>query len=337
MSNVAKIFSIDGRELLIDNIVKSYKESLNTYDSDQLDELIKGNIDIKKFSDGEITTQFTEAVRGKKVFLVCSTNTSDNIMKLMLASDAARRASAQEIIAVMPYYGYARQDRKDGLRGPVGARVIANILKANGVNRVIAIDLHAEQIQGFFNMPVDHINAQWIFLPYIKELVKRGEIKNLTLCSPDAGGTKRVDKYYKRLNDSTMVLMSKRRASANVVESMELIGDVKGRDVIIIDDMVDTAGTLCKAAQIIMDEGASSVRAMCTHAILSGSAEKKLIESPLKELIISDTIDNSVNKEEIEKSGTKIISLTCASSISKIIKAINNSKSAKELIHPGEE
>lgn len=322
-----KIFSIDGRIEFAEKVVMEFNDCYTTGDYIDL-----GKVNIEQFSDGEITVQFNEYVRGQKVFLICSTNNSDNIMKIMLAADAARRASAEEIVAVLPYYGYSRQDRKDGLRGAVGAKVVANMLIANGVNRLITIDLHAEQIQGFFNIPVDHISGWNIFLPELKWMIDSGEIQNPTLCSPDAGGVKRVNSVFKKLvasgfEDTTVVMFSKMREKPNSVARLDLIGDVKNRDVIIIDDMVDTAGTLCGTAEEIMKAGASSVRAIITHGVLSGPALKRIHESKLTELIISDTLllyDPVPYNGEMEK----IRVVSSSSEIARIIAAITNKKSA---------
>lgn len=331
----AKIFSIDGRTEFADKIISNLNSSLAS-------DLFKlGKTTINKFSDGELTVKFNEYIRGHKVFLISSTTDSDNIMKLMLASDAARRASAKEIIAVIPYYGYSRQDRKDGLRGAVGARVITNMLVSNGVNRVITIDLHAEQIQGFFNIPVDHISGWNIFLDVIKNMINNNEISNVTLCSPDAGGVKRVNSFFKRLigagYDVEMAIFNKMRAKANHVERLDLIGNVKGRDVIIIDDMVDTAGTLCGTAEEIMSAGAKSVRAICTHGILSADAITKIRNSKLTEIILSDTIEEKYIQHiksdpyTNKQINTKFTTISCAKQIARIIDAVCESKSADEL------
>lgn len=325
-----KIFSIDGRIDFAEKIVEKFNLDYTTGPTINL-----GDINVEKFSDNEITTQFNEYLRGQKVFLVCSTNNSDNIMKIMLAADAARRASAEEIIAVLPYYGYARQDRKDGLRGAVGAKVVANMLIANGVDRLITIDLHAEQIQGFFNIPVDHISGWNIFLPELKSMINSGKIKNPTLCSPDAGGVKRVNAIFKKLvssgfEDTTMVMFSKMREKPNSVARLDLIGDVRGRDIIIIDDMVDTAGTLCGTAEEIIKAGATSVRAIITHGVLSGNALQRINDSVLTELIISDTLP-LYNPVPYNEELNKVRVISCSGEIARIIAAITNKKSAELL------
>ena len=231
-----------------------------------------GNVIFSRFSDGEFQPSFEESVRG-------------NLMEMLLMIDAAKRASAKHITAVMPYFGWARQDRKDKPRVPIAAKLVANLLETAGATRVITMDLHADQIQGFFEIPVDHLYASTIFVPYIKSL----NLENLCIASPDMGGSKRAHSYAKFLN-SDVVICYKQRKKANVIEKMELIGDVEGKNVILVDDMVDTAGTLVKASEIMKDKGAVSVRAICTHAILSGNAVEKVENSPMEELIVTDSI-----------------------------------------------
>ena len=245
-----------------------------------------GNVIFSRFSDGEFQPSFEESVRGARVFIIGSTHpTSENLMEMLLMIDAAKRASAKHITAVMPYFGWARQDRKDKPRVPIAAKLVANLLETAGATRVITMDLHADQIQGFFEIPVDHLYASTIFVPYIKSL----NLENLCIASPDMGGSKRAHSYAKFLN-SDVVICYKQRKKANVLEKMELIGDVEGKNVILVDDMVDTAGTLVKASEIMKDKGAVSVRAICTHAILSGNAVEKVENSPMEELIVTDSI-----------------------------------------------
>ena len=245
-----------------------------------------GNVIFSRFSDGEFQPSFEESVRGARVFIIGSTHpTSENLMEMLLMIDAAKRASAKHITAVMPYFGWARQDRKDKPRVPIAAKLVANLLETAGATRVITMDLHADQIQGFFEIPVDHLYASTIFVPYIKSL----NLENLCIASPDMGGSKRAHSYAKFLN-SDVVICYKKRKKANVIEKMELIGDVEGKNVILVDDMVDTAGTLVKASEIMKDKGAVSVRAICTHAILSGNAVEKVENSPMEELIVTDSI-----------------------------------------------
>ena len=253
-----------------------------------------GNVIFSRFSDGEFQPSFEESVRGARVFIIGSTHpTSENLMEMLLMIDAAKRASAKHITAVMPYFGWARQDRKDKPRVPIAAKLVANLLETAGATRVITMDLHADQIQGFFEIPVDHLYASTIFVPYIKFL----NLENLCVASPDMGGSKRAHSYAKFLN-SDVVICYKQRKKANVIEKMELIGDVEGKNVVLVDDMVDTAGTLVKASEIMKEKGAVSVRAICTHAILSGNAVEKIENSPMEELIVTDSIPhNSLPKK----------------------------------------
>lgn len=245
-----------------------------------------GNVIIQRFSDGEFQPSIEETVRGKDVIIVQSTfPPSDNLMELLLLIDAAKRASAKRIVAVIPYFGLARQDRKDKPRVAIGAKLAANLLTAAGVHRVITMDLHAEQIQGFFEVPVDHLYASTIFVPHLKAM----NIPDLLIAAPDTGGTKRANAYAKLLG-SDLAICYKQRKVANQVESMTVIGDVKGKNVVIVDDMCDTAGTLCKAAEVMMANGALSVRAICTHAVLSGEAYERVEASVLEELIVTDSI-----------------------------------------------
>ncbi|MGY8916648.1 MAG: ribose-phosphate pyrophosphokinase [Flavobacteriales bacterium] len=251
-----------------------------------------------RFSDGEFSVSIEETVRGKEVVIVQSTfPPSDNLFELLLLIDAAKRASAKRIIAVMPYFGMARQDRKDKPRVAIGAKLVANMLMAAGVDRVVTMDLHADQIQGFFEVPVDHLYGSTIFLEYIKENL---DVSNLCIATPDTGGTKRANSYAKRLGVD-MAICYKQRKVANEVAEMTVIGDVKGKDVIIVDDMCDTAGTLTKAAGLMIEHGALSVRAICTHAVLSGPAYERIQDSVLSEVIVTDTIPlkEGVQKEKI--------------------------------------
>ncbi len=239
-----------------------------------------GKMNIQYFADGEFEVSFEESIRGCEVYLVQSTfPNSDNLMELLLMIDAAKRASAASIIAVMPYFGWARQDRKDKPRVSIAAKLVANLLTTAGVDRVIAMDLHADQIQGFFDIPVDHLYASSVFIPYIQSL----NLKDLVIASPDVGGAKRANSYAKYLN-VPLVLCHKQRAKANVVATMTVIGDVKDKDVILVDDMVDTAGTITKAADLMMQSGARSVRALCSHAIMSDPASERVDNSALVEI-----------------------------------------------------
>jgi ribose-phosphate pyrophosphokinase len=268
------------------------------------------------FSDGEFQVSYEESIRGRRVFIICSTVPPvDNLMELLLMIDAAKRASARHITAVIPYFGWARQDRKDKPRVPIAAKLVANLLQAAGATRIMTMDLHADQIQGFFEKPVDHLYASTVFLPYIENM----NLDNITIASPDMGGSKRAYAYSKYLK-SDVVICYKQREKANVISKMELIGEVKGRNVIIVDDMVDTAGTLTKAADLMMEQGAISVRAVATHAILSGNAIERIKNSKLKELIVTDTI---LKNHECSK--IKIVS--CATLFADVMKKVQNNTS----------
>lgn len=245
-----------------------------------------GELEVTKFSDGEFAVYFEESIRGRDIFLVQSTfPTSDNLMELLLMIDAAKRASARTINAVIPYFGWARQDRKDKPRVSIGAKLVADLLSAAGVNRVITMDLHADQIQGFFNVPVDHLYASGVFLPYLQQL----QIEDLVIASPDVGGSKRANTYAKYLG-CPLVLCNKTRARANVIASMQIIGDVEGKNVVIVDDMVDTAGSITKAADIMKEAGAKTVRACATHCVMSGPASERVMNSALEEMVFTDSI-----------------------------------------------
>ena len=245
-----------------------------------------GKLNILHFADGELEVCYEEPVRGAEVYLVQSTfNASENLMELLLMIDAAKRASAQSVIAVIPYFGWARQDRKDKPRVSIGAKLVADLLSAAGINRVITMDLHADQIQGFFNVPVDHLYASGVIMPYLQSL----QLEDLCIASPDVGGSKRANTYAKYLG-CPLVLCNKTRARANVIESMQIIGDVKGKNVVIVDDMVDTAGTITKAADIMKAAGAKSVRACASHCVMSGPASDRVQESALEEIVFTNSI-----------------------------------------------
>ncbi|RPG54233.1 MAG: ribose-phosphate pyrophosphokinase [Flavobacteriales bacterium TMED84] len=254
------------------------------------------NTSVVEFSDGEFEPSYDETIRGSHVFLVQSTiPPSENLMELLLMVDAAKRASAYKIIAVIPYFGYARQDKKGRPRVPIGAKLVANLLMAAGVDRIMTMDLHADQIQGFFEVPVDHLYASTLFVPYIQEL----NLDNLIIASPDMGGTKRANTYAKFLN-SQVVVCYKHREKANEISKMMIIGDVKGKNVILVDDMVDTAGTLTKAADLMIDNGAKSVRAVCTHGLFSSNAYERINNSKLSEVVVTDTILKTHSSEKIK-------------------------------------
>ena len=276
-----------------------------------------GQSDVLTFSDGEFQPSFNESVRGATVFIVQSTFPPvDNLFELLLMIDAAKRASAHKVIAVMPYFGWARQDRKDKPRVSIGAKLVANILHAAGCDRVMTCDLHADQIQGFFDFPVDHIYASAIFLPYLRDM----NIENLAIAAPDMGGAKRANAYARYL-ECPVIICHKSRERANVVGSITAIGDVKDKNVIIVDDMIDTAGTLTKAANVLMEMGAKSVRACATHAVFSGAAYERIADSALQEVIVSDTIplDNDPSKDK-----SKITVLSMAGIFANIINKVYN-------------
>lgn len=274
-----------------------------------------GNSEVSVFSDGEFQPSFTESVRGATVFILQSTfPPTENLMELLLTIDAAKRASAYKVIAVMPYFGWARQDRKDKPRVSIGAKLCANLLSAAGVDRVMTCDLHADQIQGFFDIPVDHIYASKVFIPYLKSL----NIENLAIAAPDMGGAKRANAYAKDLA-CPVIICHKSRERANVVASITAIGDVEGKNVVIVDDMIDTAGTLTKAADILIEKGAKSVRACATHAILSGPAYDRINASKLSEVYVTDTIPLRA-APGVDTSKIKVISMT--STFARIIRKV---------------
>jgi ribose-phosphate pyrophosphokinase len=282
MSYGVKIFAGRASKTLAEQIATKFGASL-------------GDVKVTEFSDGEFQPSFEETVRGQDVFIVQSTMPpTENLFEMLLMVDAAKRASARKIIAVIPYFGFARQDRKDKPRVAIGAKLIANMLMAAGVDRVMTMDLHADQIQGFFEVPVDHLFASTLFFNEMKAL----DNGNLIMAAPDAGGAKRANAYAKKL-DTGLAICHKHRKKANEVAEMTVIGDVAGKDVILIDDMCDTAGTLTKAAELFMDKGAKSVRAFCTHAVLSGPAFERINNSKLTELIVTDTIPLKEKSDKI--------------------------------------
>lgn len=302
----AKVFGCSQSMELAEKIAQHYGAEL-------------GKINIARFSDGEFQPAFEESVRGRRVFIIGSTfPNSDNLMEMLLILDAAKRASARHITAVMPYFGWARQDRKDKPRVAIGAKLVANLLQAAGATRIMTMDLHADQIQGFFEKPVDHLFASTMFIPYIKSL----GLEKLTMASPDMGGSKRAYAYSKFLK-SDVVICYKQRLKANVIETMELIGDVKGKNVILVDDMIDTGGTLVKAADVMMEMGALSVRAVCTHPILSGEAHERIEGSKLEELIVSDTIP-------LKRENSKIKVVSCAPLFADVMKQVHSNTSISD-------
>lgn len=269
-----QLFSGERSRYLADRIADYYGEGL-------------GDVTVRRFSDGEMRIIINQSVRGAYVFFIQSTfSPTDNLMELLLMMDAAKRASAGYITAVIPYFGYARQDRKDKPRVPISARLIANILQTAGADRVMTMDFHADQIQGFFDIPVDHLRSEAIFIPYLEENV---DLSNTTFASPDVGGVKRARTYSKHFHRD-LVICDKVRREVNQVAEMTVIGNVEGADVIVVDDLVDTAGTLCRAAEVLIEEGARSVRALCTHAVLSGDAYEKIEASKFTEMVVCDTL-----------------------------------------------
>ena len=303
MQNKIKIFSGRASVDIAAKIAESYGCEL-------------GKVVINNFSDGEFQPSYEETLRGKKVFIIQSTlPPADSLLEFLLMIDAAKRASAKEIIAILPYFGFARQDRKDKPRVPIGAKLIANLITSAGASRIMTMDLHADQIQGFFKIPVDHLFASTIFIPYIKSL----KLKNLVIASPDIGGSKRANVYAKHLN-CEMVICYKQRKKANVIEKIKIIGDISNKDVVIVDDMIDTAGTMAKASDLMKKNGANSIRAICTHPILSGNAYKNLEKSCIKELVVTDSLP-------ISKKNKKIKVLSVAKLFADTIRNINLDKS----------
>jgi ribose-phosphate pyrophosphokinase len=305
--NTVKLFAGSGSQKVAENIAKAYGQNL-------------GDMAVSRFSDGEYQPHFNETVRGCDVFLIQSTHQpTDNLMELLMMIDAARRASAHYVNAVIPYFGLARQDRKDKPRVAIGAKLVANLLVAAGIDRIMTMDLHAAQIQGFFDIPVDHLDASIVFVPYIKSL----GLENLTIASPDMGGSYRARSFAKFFS-AEVVICDKRRKRANEIESMTLIGDVTDQDIVLIDDICDTAGTLAKAAGLIMERGARSVRAVCTHPVLSGNAYETIENSALTELIVTDTIP-------LKRESDKIRVLSTADLFAKAITNVNEHGSISQL------
>ncbi len=301
-----KLFACRQSVVLAEKIAKEYNTTL-------------GEVKTTYFSDGEFQPALEESVRGRRVFIIGSTfPNADNLMEMLLMLDAAKRASARHITAVMPYFGWARQDRKDQPRVAIGAKLVANLLQSAGATRIMTMDLHADQIQGFFEKPVDHLYASTIFMPYIKSL----KLENLTIASPDMGGSKRAYAYSKHLQ-SDVVVCYKQREKANKIGHMELIGDVKNKNVILTDDMIDTGGTLARAADLMMERGALSVRALCTHPILSGQAYERIEKSALKELITTDTIP-------LKKHISKIKVVSCAPLFADVMHKVQDNTSISD-------
>jgi ribose-phosphate pyrophosphokinase len=307
LNSTFKVFSGTNSRYLAEKICQSLNSPL-------------GNMIIEHFADGEFAISYEESIRGQYLYLIQSTfPNSDNLMELLLMIDAAKRASAYKIIAVIPYFGWARQDRKDKPRVSIGAKLIADLLSVAGVDRVITMDLHADQIQGFFNVPVDHLYASRIFIPYIQSL----NLKDLVIASPDVGGSKRAGTFSRHLG-VPMVLCHKAREKANVVGEMRIIGDVEGKDVVIVDDMIDTGGTLCKAADLMVKNGANSVRAMVTHGVMSGKAAERIMGSALQEIVFTDSIPFDLEK------CPKVKILSCAEMFADTIERVQAHRSISE-------
>lgn len=301
-----KIFSGENSKYIAENIAKSIDLGL-------------GKKTLLHFSDGEFVTAYDETVRGDHVFIVQSTfPPSDNLMELLMMIDAAKRASAYKVIAVIPYFGFARQDRKDRPRVAIGAKLVANLLCAAGVDRIMTMDLHADQIQGFFDIPVDHLYGSTVLAPYIRSL----KLENLAIASPDIGGSKRANSWAKFF-DSGLVICHKTRVRANEVADMKVIGDVEGKNVVIVDDMIDTAGTICKAAGILKGQGAISVRAVATHAVLSGSAYERIEKSELDEVVFTDSIP-------LKQQSSKIKVISVAEMFAETIRNVVDHKSISD-------
>lgn len=324
------IFTVDGREDLLKGIQSAYGKRVGPHPP----YLQGGTLNTQSFSDGEVCVDFKTSVRGHRVYLLCSPNTSDKIMALNMAIDAAKRAAAKEIIPILPYFPYARQDKKDQPRGPIGAKVLAEMLENRGATGIVTFDLHADQIQGFFNIPVTHLEGRYLFGETINMLNTKhtpaGTSVNYAtlLCSPDAGGVKRVKQFRDWMGDKydlplDYVTIDKTRAEANVISTMKVIGDVVGKHVIIVDDMCDTAGTLCKAADHLIEEGATGVTAIVTHGIFSGPAYNRIAESKLDTVICSDSL------HIVQRSGVEVISTE--TEIAKAILAINKGQSIEAL------
>jgi len=302
-----KIFSGRATTYLAERIANAYGERL-------------GTVDYQQFSDGEMSPLIGESVRGHDVFIVQSTFApADNFLELLLLIDAAKRASALNVNVIIPYFGYARQDRKDKPRVAIAAKLIANLISASGASRIMTCDLHADQIQGFFDIPVDHLDGNYIFVPYVKSL----NLSNIMFATPDVGGIKRARSFAKFFN-AELAVCDKYRKEANKIESMRLIGEVEGKDVILIDDLVDTAGTICKAASLLKEKGANSVRAICTHAVLSGKAYENIQGSVLEELVVSDTIP-------LKQQTPKIKVLSVSDLFAKAIRKIHDHESISSL------
>lgn len=303
--------------------IKIYSGSATRYLSEKIADFFGsplGGLTLTRFSDGEMQVYYEDSIRGSDLFIIQSTfSPAENLMELLLLIDAAKRASANQVVVVIPYFGYARQDRKFTSRVSLGAKLVANLLTAAGADRIVTMDLHAGQIQGFFDIPLDHLNASAVFVPYIKSL----NLDNLCIATPDMGGSERARHYAIKTN-AGLAVIDKHRERPNEVASMQVIGDVKDKNVILVDDLADTAGTLCKAAQLVMDHGALSVRAVCTHAIFSGNAHEKIEASVLDEIAVTDTIP-------LSRPNAKVKVISIASLFAKAFRKIHNHESISSL------
>jgi ribose-phosphate pyrophosphokinase len=339
-----KIFSGTSSQRLTEKICKILNKQQLKFSSMGVvdEEITPGKLKIDKFSDGEILPLFGESVRDEDVFFVQTTNSSDNIMETLLVIDAAKRAGCKSFTLVAPFQSYSRQDKTDHLRSSIGSKMLADILSTAGMNRIITIDLHASAIQGFYNVPVIHLNGNKIFIDYIRE----NAIDDLTIVAPDQGAVKRASDFCKAFPESTFVMINKKRIKPNEIHSMELVGDVTGRNVVIVDDMADTLGTMCKAAELLMEKGAKSVRCIATHGILSGKAIENLYNSKITELLVSDSIPLIGEKDSSRNDGkssyisgvwvdypveTKMKVISCDRIIGKSIWGLVNKQSIHEL------
>ena len=314
-----KIFSGSACQQLTNQICKVLNEEFVKF-TGNIYEIVPGRLKIDKFSDGEILPLFQDSIRDQDIFFIQSTNSSENIMETLLVIDAAKRAGCKSFTLVAPFQGYSRQDKTDHLRSSIGSKMLADILTAAGMNRIITIDLHASAIQGFYNVPVIHLNGNKIFIEYIKE----NKIEDLTIVAPDQGAVKRASDFCKAFPDATFAMINKKRIKPNEIHSMELVGDVQGRNVVIVDDMADTLGTMCKAAELLMSKDAKSVRCIATHGILSGKAFENLETSVMNEVLVSDTI-------RVVKSSSKLKQISCANLIAKSIWSLSQHKSIHEI------
>jgi ribose-phosphate pyrophosphokinase len=314
-----KIFSGTSSQQLTNQICKVLNEEFVKF-TGNIYEIVPGRLKIDKFSDGEILPLFQDSIRDQDIFFVQSTNSSENIMETLLVIDAAKRAGCKSFTLVAPFQGYSRQDKTDHLRSSIGSKMLADILTAAGMNRIITIDLHSSAIQGFYNVPVIHLNGNKIFIEYIKD----NKIEDLTIVAPDQGAVKRASDFCKAFPDATFAMINKKRIKPNEIHSMELVGDVQGRNVVIVDDMADTLGTMCKAAELLISKGAQSVRCIATHGILSGKAFDNLENSVMSEVLVSDTI-------RVVNSSSKLKQISCANLIAKSIWSLSQHKSIHEI------